>query len=108
MPSNLLYDGLLYLLSDNGVLTCLDAATGEVIYEGGRMPTPQRYMASPVAFDGKILIAGADGDVFVVKAGREFEVLRTNSIAEPISTTPALSGGRIYIRGEQHLYAIGS
>ena len=108
VPSNLLYDGLLYLLSDNGVLTCLDAATGEVIYEGGRMPTPQRYMASPVAFDGKILIVSADGDVFVVKAGREFEVLRTNSIAEPISTTPALSGGRIYIRGEQHLYAIGS
>ncbi len=108
VPSNLSYDGYVYLLSDNGILTCLDANTGEVVYEGGRMPVAQRFFASPVAFEGKFMLAGADGEVFVIKAGPEFEVLATNTLGEPIFATPAISNGRIYIRSEHNLWAIGT
>ena len=52
-------------------MTCLDAKTGEVKYEGGRVPVPATFMASPVAFDGKILLFSEDGDTFVLKAGPE-------------------------------------
>jgi outer membrane protein assembly factor BamB len=96
-----------YLLSDNGIVTCLDANTGEVVYEGGRMPVAQRFWASPVAFEGKFMLAGTDGEVFVIKAGPEFEVLATNTLGEPIYATPAISNGRIYIRSERNLWAIG-
>jgi hypothetical protein len=61
-----------------------------------------------VAFDGKILLASQDGDVFVIKAGPVHEVLRANSLGEPISASPAIAHGRIYIRGEKTLFAIGS
>ncbi len=108
VPSNLSYQGYVYLLSDNGIVTCLDADTGEVVYEGGRMPVAQRFYASPVAFEGKFMLAGTDGEVFVVKAGPEFEVLATNTLGEPIYATPAISNGRIYIRSEDNLWAIGA
>ena len=108
VPSNLAYDGYVYLMSDNGILTCLDADTGDVVYEGGRMPVAQRFFASPVAFEGKFMLAGADGEVFVIKAGPEFEVLATNTLGEPIFATPAISNGRIFIRGERNLWAIGA
>jgi hypothetical protein len=60
-----------------------------------------------VAFDGKILLPSQDGDVFVIKAGPAHEVLRTNSLGEPISASPAIANGRIYIRGEKTLFALG-
>jgi hypothetical protein len=88
-------------------MTCLDAKTGAVKYEGGRVPVPATFMASPVAFDGKILLPSQDGDTFVIKAGPAHEVLRTNSLGEPISASPAMANGRVYIRGERHLFAIG-
>ncbi len=107
VPSNLSYRGYVYLLSDNGIVSCLDANTGEVIYEGGRMPVAQRFWASPVAFEGKFMLAGTDGEVFVIKAGPEFEVLATNTLGEPIFATPAISNGRMYFRTEHNLWAIG-
>jgi outer membrane protein assembly factor BamB len=65
-------------------------------------------MASPVAVDGRLLFMTQDGDTFVVTAGPKFEVERTNALAEPISASAAVAGGRLYIRGEKHLFAIGS
>jgi outer membrane protein assembly factor BamB len=108
VPSPILYGDYLYLVTDKGLITCLDVKTGAVKYEGGRPPVPATFMASPVATDGKILLASQDGDVFVIKAGPVHEVLRTNSLGEPISASPAIAGGRIYIRGEKTLFAIGS
>jgi outer membrane protein assembly factor BamB len=108
VPSPILYDGYLYLLTDKGLVTCLDAKTGAVKYEGGRPPVPATLMASPVAVDGRLLIMSQDGDTFVVKAGPEFVVERTNPLGEPISASAAVAGGRLYIRGEKHLFAIGS
>jgi outer membrane protein assembly factor BamB len=107
VPSPILYGDYLYLVTDKGLITCLDARTGAVKYEGGRPPVPATFMASPVAVDGKILLPSQDGDVFVIKAGPTHEVLRTNSLGEPISASPAIAGGRIYIRGEKTLFAIG-
>jgi outer membrane protein assembly factor BamB len=107
VPSPILYGDYLYLITDKGVMTCLDAKTGEVKYEGGRVPVPATFTASPVAFDGKILLTSEDGDTFFVKAGPKHEVLRTNSLGEPVYASPALASGNIFIRGEKHLYAIG-
>jgi len=107
VPSPILYDGYVYLMTDKGLLTCLDAKTGEVKYEGARPPVPASFMASPIAVDGKLLIMSQDGDTFVIKAGPIHEVVRTNALGEPISASPAVSQGRLFIRGERHLFAIG-
>lgn len=106
VPSPILYGDYIYLLTDKGVMTCLDARTGEVKYEGGRVPVPATFTASPVAFDGKILLTSEDGDTFIIKAGPKHEVLRTNSVGEPVYASPAVADGKIFIRGEKHLYAI--
>jgi outer membrane protein assembly factor BamB len=104
--SPILYEGLLYLVNDRGVITALDARTGDMKYEGGRVPVPASFMGSPIAADGRILMTSEDGDTFVIKAGPQHEVIATNSIGEPVYTTLAISNGRIYIRGEKHLFAI--
>jgi len=108
VPSPVAVDGLVYLMTDKGLLTCLDASTGEVKYEGGRPPGASSYMASPVVVGGRILLMSMDGDTHVIKAGPAHEVLRTNSLGEPIAASAAVAPGRIYIRGERHLFAIGS
>jgi outer membrane protein assembly factor BamB len=56
VPSSILYGDNLYLMSDRGIITCLDARTGKIVYEGGRIPVPASFTASPIAFDGKILM----------------------------------------------------
>ena len=106
VTSPILVGNLLYLSTDRGILTALDAKTGEVKYEGGRVPVPATFTASMVAFGDKILQASEDGDVFVIQAGPEHKVVTTNKLGEPIFASPALSNGVIYIRGQQHLYAI--
>jgi hypothetical protein len=63
-------------------------------------------MASLVAVEGHILLMSQDGDTFVVKAGPRFEVVGSNPLGEPISASPAVAGGRLYIRGEKHLFAV--
>jgi outer membrane protein assembly factor BamB len=104
--SPILYDGIVYLQNDQGVMTALDATTGAVIYEGGRLPKPATFMGSPVAFGGHVLLTSEEGDTFFIKAGREHQVVRTNSVDEPVYATLALANGRIFIRGAQHLFAI--
>ena len=108
IPSSILYGDNLYLMTDRGILTCLDAKTGKVIYEGGRIPVPATFTASPVAFDGKILLTSEDGDTYVVKAGPKHEILATNSVGEPVYASPAISDGMIFIRGEKNLYCISN
>jgi len=105
--SNILYGDYLYLLTDNGIVTCLNPETGEVKYEGGRIPKPARFMGSPVAFSGFVAMTSEDGDTFMLKAGPSHEISMTNSLEEPVYSSPALSNGRIYIRGDKHLFAIG-
>jgi len=108
VPSSILYGPYVYLVTDKGIPTCLEAATGKLIYEGGRVPVPATFTASPVAVDGKILLTSEDGDTFVIKAGPKHEVLATNSVGEPVYASPAISDGMIFIRGEKHLFCFGS
>ncbi len=106
VPSPIFYAGFVYLMTDKGLLTCIDAKTGEVKYEGARPPVGASFMASPVAYDGKLLIVSMDGDAFVLKAGPAFEILKTNPMGEPLAASPAIAKGRLYIRGEKTIFCI--
>ena len=105
--SNILYGDYVYLSTDNGIITCLEAATGKVVYEGGRPPKPTHFMGSAVAYSGMIAMTSEDGDTFMLKAGPKHEIVRTNTVDEPVYSSAALANGRVYIRGEKHLFAIG-
>jgi len=106
VASPILFGDYLYLITDGGITTCLDAKTGEVKYVGGRMPVPASFTASPVAFGDKLLFTSEDGDTFVVKAGPAHAILRTNTVGEPVYASPALANGMVYIRGQRHLFGI--
>jgi outer membrane protein assembly factor BamB len=108
VSSGVLYDGSIYLITDSGTMTSLDARSGQLKYEGGRVPTPSIFLASPVVFDGRIMITNQEGESFLIAAGPKHELLKTNSIGEPVYASPAISGGRIFIRGDRHLFCIGS
>ena len=106
VPSPILVGQYLYLMSDTGLITCLDYKTGAVQYEGGRPAAPSTFFASLVAFGDKLLQTSEDGDTFVVQAGPKHAILATNPLDEPVYASAALAGGTIYIRGERHLFAI--
>jgi outer membrane protein assembly factor BamB len=107
MPTPLIYRGLLYVLKNQGILVCYDLATGEQKYEERIPHQGSGFSGSPVAADGKIYLPSEDGDIFVVKAGPQFELLGKGTIGQPLMATPALSDGMLLIRGEKDLFAIG-
>lgn len=106
VPSPLVYDGLVYLCRENGILICLDAKSGEQRYL--KRLHSARYRASPVCADGKVYLTARDGTVSVVRAGPEFKLLAENRVPDQMSASPAVSNGRIYLRGFETLYAIGT
>lgn len=106
MPTPLAYNGLLYVLANNGVLDAYELQTGAEIYRQRLPLVGSGFSASPVAADGKIYLSNEDGDMLVVRAGRTFEHIATNSIGELLMATPALSDGVMYVRGVSHLFAI--
>jgi outer membrane protein assembly factor BamB len=105
--SNILYRDYVYLLTDNGIVTCLEAKTGKVVYQGGRPPVPANFMGSPIAYGDFIAMTSDEGTTYMLKAGPKHEIVRSNSIDEPVYSSLAPSNGRIYIRGQRHLFAIG-
>lgn len=107
VPSPLLHEGIVYLARENGFLTAVDAATGKYHYNQQRTYN-DRHRASPVVADGKIYMASRNGTVTVVKAGTKFDLLATNKLPDDLTASPAISGGRIYLRGFKYLYAIGN
>lgn len=106
MPTPLVYQGVLYLLQNNGRLTAYDAATGEEIYRH-RVGSAESFSSSPIAADGRLLFTSEDGSTFVVRAGRTFELLETNELGEIVMATPAISDGILLIRSDKHLWALG-
>jgi len=106
IPSPILLGDYLYLMTEGGILTCLDARTGVPQYEGKRFPKPGKFMSPPVAFDGKLMITNQDGDTYVVKAGPEYEVLATNTVAEPVYGSLALASKSVFIRSARSLFCI--
>ena len=107
MPTPLAYRGALYVLANNGIFHSYKLATGDEIYETRVPQLGNGFNASPVAADGKIYVAGEDGDVMVVGAGPTFKHLATNSVDEPLMATPALSQGAMYLRTSMSLVAVG-
>lgn len=106
VPSPIYYGEYVYLITDKGLVTCIEGKTGKVQYEGKRPGAGGQFAGSPVAYDGKILLTSEDGETHVIQAGPEFAVLRTNSVDEPVLASPAIANGTIFIRGRDHLFAI--
>ncbi|MEO7275672.1 MAG: PQQ-binding-like beta-propeller repeat protein [Vicinamibacterales bacterium] len=104
----LVYDGLLYVCTDNGILSAYDPVTGARIYQQRVSPAAAGFSASPVAAAGRIYLASEDGDVFVVRAGRTFELLATNRMGEVLMATPALTGDMIVVRTQTKLVGIAA
>jgi outer membrane protein assembly factor BamB len=105
VPSPLVLDGIVYLCRD-GSLLCLDAKTGKELYN--QRIHANRYRASPVAAGGNVYLTAHDGTVTVVKAGPEFKEVAVNKLPDDMTASPAVSNGRIYLRGWKTLYAIGA
>jgi outer membrane protein assembly factor BamB len=107
LPSVVVYDGLLYMVSDSGILAVLDPSDGSERWRGRLRNVSDRVYSSPVAADGKVYFATQSGAVVVRKAGVEHTVLAVNDLGEECYATPAISDGRIYVRTSQALYAFG-
>jgi outer membrane protein assembly factor BamB len=108
LPSPLLFQGVLYMVNDGGIVTSLDPASGKVIEQGRLQGAIDRYYASPVAADGKIFMVSETGKVAVLKPGGSLGVLVVNDLGELCYATPALAQGRIYIRTLGALYCFGT
>ena len=102
----LVHEGILYACTDNGILSAYDVKTGERFYRSRVSPNAAGFSASPVLAGGRLYLASEDGDVFVVKAGRAFELLATNPMGEILMATPAVSGNLIIVRTQGHLVGI--
>ncbi len=99
------YEGLIYMANGMGIVTCVDAETGERVWQermGGV------YSATPVAVDGKIYLFSESGDALVLRAGRESEILARNKLSEHIIASPAIANGKLFVRSDAYLIAIGT
>ena len=105
-PTPLVYQGILYVCIDNGVLSAYDAATGRRLYQTRIAPDSGGFSASPVAAHGRLYFPSEDGIVYVVRAGREFELLAQNDMREMCLASPALSGDLLLVRTRTRLYAL--
>jgi outer membrane protein assembly factor BamB len=107
MPTPIAYGDLLYSLANQGLFDAYEIATGKEVYRQRIEHGGSGFSASPVASDGRIFLAGEDGDVFVVRAGRSYAVVARNTFGEPIMATPAIAGGLLLVRTEKQLVAVG-
>lgn len=108
VPNALVHDGCLYFLRDGvGVLTCLDAATGKPVYAGKRLGLKSVH-ASPIHAAGRLYFSSREGRTAVVRAGRAFEVLATNSLDDVFDATPVAVGSELILRGRRHLYCVAA
>src|SRR6478672_13110240 len=107
VPSTVLYQGVLYMVNDSGILISFDPATGNVIKQGRLHGAIDKYFSSPVAADDKVFLIGQGGQVSVLKAAGDWEVLAVNELDDECFATPAIADGRLYIRTRSALYAFG-
>ena len=98
------YQGVIYMSGENGILSAVDAATGQRLWQervGGV------FTASPIAGDGKVYFVSESGETIVLKAGRTFEVLSRNKLDGHFVASPAAAGGRLFLRADDRIYAVG-
>jgi outer membrane protein assembly factor BamB len=107
-PSPLLHDGRLYIVSDAGLVSSLDAQSGRPAYQMQRLPKPYNFKASPVGAGDRMYLATEEGDVVVVRLGDRFEVVATNVLEDQsVIASPIVVDGAIYLRSRTHLFRIG-
>ena len=104
MTSVLVYDNLLYRLRWNGNLSCFDPLTGEILYK--ETVNPSSFIASPVASDGKLYMLSEDGDLYIARAGREYQLLKKIPLGEVSLVTPGISEGMLILRTAGRLIAV--
>ena len=104
VPSPLLFEDVLYLVKDGGIVTALDKKTGEVTKQARLRDAMDRYFASPVAADGKVFMASELGKVSVLEPGPQWEIQQVNDMGEEIWATPVITDGRLYLRTKSALY----
>jgi len=107
LPSPLVYRGVVYMVNESGVATTIEAATGRLLKQARLRGAADRYYASPVAGDGKVFVASHTGVITVLKAGGGQETAAVNELDEEIMATPALAGGRIYVRSRSTMWCFG-
>lgn len=107
VPSPLLYQDVLYLLKEGGILTALDPKNGGVLKQERLREAPGDYYSSPVGADGKVFIVSEEGKATVLKGGGNWEILAVNDLNDLCHATPAISNGRIYLRTRKTLYCFG-
>jgi outer membrane protein assembly factor BamB len=111
VPSPILHEGHLYFAHENlGIVYCVNAKSGEVVYEERLEPSPGQIYASPVAADGKIYFTGRGGRTIVLAAKPKFERLADNTLESNrgvFNSSPAISGNRLLFRSNRALYALG-
>ena len=109
VASPLLTDGKLYFYKEKtGLLTCVEAATGEPIYETQRIPGIGRTYASPTAANGHIYLTDRGGVITVITTGANPQVVASNDMGEGVDATPAADGNDLFIRGERHLFCVST
>jgi outer membrane protein assembly factor BamB len=99
IPSPLFYSGRLYLVRDGGILSCVNAATGQVIYRE-RLGAPGQYMASPVLANEHLYLLSAKGVLSVVKCGDKFDLVHQAALNAAVAATPAIDQNSLYVRTE--------
>lgn len=106
VASPVIHEGLVYLCIENGLVTCVDAKTGQEHYKERLLADQHR--STPVVAGGKLYITGRKGKVLVLATGTEPKVLAENDLGEVTTASPAISNGRIYIRTFEALYCFGN
>jgi len=107
VPSPLVYQDLLYMVKNGGILTCLEAASGRMLKQV-RLAGNDNYYSSPVAGDGKLYLASEHGVVSVLRAGAKCELISSRDFQERTVATPVIADRKIYLRTEKALYCFGS
>ena len=109
MPTPLIQNNKLYVLENSGILSCYAMESGKQIFKQRvRSEVANAYTASPVAMDGKLYLVSESGLTFVVAMDSEGTVIAKNGLGESVLASPAISRGKLILRGEKHLFAIGS
>jgi outer membrane protein assembly factor BamB len=106
--SPLVADGRMLLIKGGGIATCFSTKSGEPCGQPKRIQNEGDYFASPILGDGKIYVAGENGNIVVLKNSPEFEILAKNDMGDPVLGTPAIADGALFIRTRQHLICVAA
>jgi len=107
--SPVLVDGLIYMVSDDGVASCVDALSGDVVWKkriGGRYASSPIYVAGTGSNPGRIYFFNQDGETAVIEPGREFKLLANNALDDGFMASPAVADGALFLRTRSHLYRV--